>query len=561
MQKNKIFFSVFLYLILSSVLFSFSFPGFVFESGFPLFAWFCFTPLFFALHRMEFEFSFLYGFFYGLVSYSLLVYWLYKYSPFVFFLAVFFYAICYGLLFIFLKLPLFVFHKTSWIIQCLILLSFEYLKTLGFLGFSYGVSGYTQYKCTPLIKIADITGVYGVSCLVIFSSGICFSILRFLYLNHDLKRRIRYESHNSNYTPVQFEIELAGLKERAGFRVFVISAAVFLFVLIIVFAYGVFSRSDVSSYDSVEICAVQHNENPREDGVNVYAENITLLTRLTDDALSLYPETKIVVWPETSVTPSIMYQFYNGKDSRRISIVNSLLKYFDARNCTFVIGNYHRDINAEKMEPKDFNSALVFTPGKNVLPPKPEMYFKQKLVPLSEEFPFENHFIKVKEIMINLGASFWNKGSESKIFESSGLKFSTPICFEDTFPHICRDMARKGSLCFINLTNDSWGESIACQNQHLSMAVFRSVENKVPTVRSATSGQTCVIYPDGKIMKEAVPFSASFIVSSVPLMPSSKGTFYTRFGDLFAYVILLLTGVLLIIAGIKGIIKLWQNRY
>ncbi|MCQ2586030.1 MAG: apolipoprotein N-acyltransferase [Treponema sp.] len=561
MQKNKRFFSVFLYLILSSVLFSFSFPGFVFESGFPLFAWFCFIPLFFALERMETEFSFLYGFFFGLVSYSFLVYWLYKYSPFIFFLAVVFYAICYGILFMFLKLPLLVFQKTGWIIQCLILISFEYIKTLGFLGFSYGVTGYTQYKCTPLIKIADITGVYGVSFLVIFCSGICFSIFRFIFLNHDLKRRIRYESHNSNYTPVQFEIELAGLKERAGFRVFVISAAVFLFVLIIVFAYGVFSRSDVSSYDSVEICAVQHNENPREDGVNIYAENITLLTRLTDDALSLYPETKIVVWPETAVTPSIMYQFYNGKDSRRISIVNSLLKYFDARNCTFVIGNYHREEDTGNRETKDFNSALVFTPGKNVLPPEPEMYFKQKLVPLSEEFPFENHFLNLKQIMINLGASFWCKGNESKIFESSGLKFSIPICFEDTFPHVCRDMAQKGSLCFINLTNDSWGESIACQNQHLSMAVFRSVENNVPTVRSATSGQTCVIYPDGKIMKEAAPFSASFIVHQVPLMPSSKGTFYTRFGDVFAYVILSVTGVLLIITVIKGIINLWQNRY
>jgi len=560
MQKSKNIVLVFFLLLFSSVLFSLSFPGFVFKSGCSVFGWFCFVPLFFALQRLSLKKAFFWGFFYGLISYSLLVYWLYKYSPLVFIMAVVFYAFLYGLLFILLKLPLFAFEKAGWILQCLILISFEFIKTKGFLGFSYGITGYSQYKCLPLIKIADLTGVYGISALVIFCSGICYSGLRYICLEHEIKRRKKYESHNSSYNPLKFEIEMADLKEKAGFKVFLISSSVFLLLLFSVFLYGFMSRIDVSSLEKVRVCAVQHNENSREDGVNVYAENISDLTQLTDEAFSLYPEIDIVVWPETAVTPSIMYQYYYGKDTRRISIVKSLLQYIENRDSTFVIGNYHAE--REGFDGKrDFNSALVFESGKNVIPPEPGKYFKQHLVPLSEEFPFENHFLKFKEMMIKIGGDFWCKGKESKVFESKGLKFSTPICFEDSFPDICREMTNLGSRCFMNLTNDSWGESLACQKQHLSMAVFRSVENRVPTVRSSTSGQTCVIYPDGKVIKEAAPFCKAFVVADVPVMEGMKETFYTRYGDLFAFAVLGITGLLLIIGCVKGIIKSWQNRY
>ncbi len=43
----------------------------------------------------------------------------------------------------------------------------EYIKTYAFTGFSWGSLGYSQFKNLNLIQIADLTGVYGVSFIIV----------------------------------------------------------------------------------------------------------------------------------------------------------------------------------------------------------------------------------------------------------------------------------------------------------------------------------------------------------------------------------------------------------
>lgn len=534
-------FKIFILLFISSLLFSLSFPGFVFVNGAGIFAWFCFVPLFFALDRMKLEFSFVWGFIYGVLSYGLLVWWLYNYSLWIFILALVFYGFVNGILFVVLKLPSYGSPETAFITRTFILTSYEFIKTLGFFGFSYGVTGYTQWKNLPIMQISAFTGVYGVSFLLISCSSVIYSILNAFFEYKKLKKKIIVQNINRVwYAPS-------------------VASGVFVVLVLSSLIYGIVSLKKNQDTENIQILSVQHNENPYEDGVDVYANNITRLTRLTDEGLSLYPETKIVLWPETAVTPSIMYQYYNGKDSRRISIVTKLLEYMEGHDCAFVTGNFHAVPKDGTNVTDDYNAALVFVPKENVLPPKPGMYFKQRLVPLSEEFPFDDHFENLKNLMQNLGANFWCKGTENTVFSLDGFQFSTPICYEDTFPNICRGMVKNGSRCFMNLTNDSWGKSEACQNQHLSMAVFRSCENRVPTVRSATSGQSAVIDVKGRIIKEAPSFTGTFIAGEVPVIKDYHGTFYNKYGETFSYVVLFFSICLLLIDCIKGIIHLWQK--
>lgn len=560
-MKTKSFscLKIFLLLTLSAIFFSFSFPSFISYRGFGFLAWFCLVPLFLVIDKIKFKFSFLAGIFYGAMSYGFLVYWLNNYSFWLFFLILVLYAVLYGILFIFLKGINLVYGFKGWPVQCLVYLVFEFLKTKGFLGFSYGVLGYTQWKFIPLIQISRFTGVYGISALVVFSSGIIFYLVNVILLRMDVRKRLRFESHNTDFTPVKFEIELSEIKRKAGFKMFFISCFIFLSVYSAILLYG-FSNSNVlTASENKKVCAVQHNENPLISGVNIYADNISRLCSLTDEALSLYPDIDIVVWPETSVTPSILYQYENGKDPARITIVKNLLQYIDSKKCDFVIGNFHL-VKNESEETFDYNSALLFHPGKNVIPPSPDFYNKMHLVPLSEDFPFEKKFSFLKKYLETKGASFWCKGDIYKVFESGNFKFSTPICFEDTFPDLCRRFCLEGAVGFVNLTNDAWALSSAAQYQHLSMAVFRSVENQVPSVRSATSGQTCIIQNNGSISKMAGSFCPSFAVSEIPILSSNYKTFYTQNGDIYTYLVICITVVLLIIGGIKGIINLWQNR-
>jgi apolipoprotein N-acyltransferase len=65
--------------------------------------------------------------------------------------------------------------------------------------------------------------------------------------------------------------------------------------------------------------------------------------------------------------------------------------------------------------------------------------------------------------------------------------------------------------------------------QHLSMAVFRSVENRRSMTRSTASGQTCAVAPDGKILAMAEAFTEAALTVSVPVV--TERTFYTKHGD------------------------------
>ena len=154
----------------------------------------------------------------------------------------------------------------------------------------------------------------------------------------------------------------------------------------------------------------------------------------------------------------------------------------------------------------------------------------------------------------------WEKGDEYTVFDYRGLKFSTPICFEDTFTTICRKMVLNGSRCFINLSNDSWSKSTVCQKQHLAMAVFRSVENSVPSVRSTASGVTCIISPQGKIEKAAPEFCQAFIIGQLPLVEDDTENFYTRTGDWVGLALALLTSFILIMQTFVVIIKKIKNH-
>ena len=116
-------------------------------------------------------------------------------------------------------------------------------------------------------------------------------------------------------------------------------------------------------------------------------------------------------------------------------------------------------------------------------------------------------------------------------------------------------MVLNGSRCFINLSNDSWSNSSACQKQHLAMAVFRSVENRVPTVRSTASGVTCIISPYGKIQKSAPEFCEAYVIGKVPVIKNEELTLFSKVGDVAGMAEVVLSVFILIMQSIIVIIK------
>ena len=165
-------------------------------------------------------------------------------------------------------------------------------------------------------------------------------------------------------------------------------------------------------------------------------------------------------------------------------------------------------------------------------------------MPFTEHFPFEKQFPFIYRALKNADTHFWEKGGEATVFSGPGFTFATPICFEDTFGYLSRNFVRRGADLLVNLSNDAWSKSLSAQNQHLSMAVFRAVENRRSMVRSTASGQTCAVDPAGRVIALAPPFREAWITVAIPIV--KEDTVYTRYGDFLAIGFVAVAGFLLL---------------
>ena len=528
-------------LLIAAILFAASFPNLLFTNGLPLLAWIAYVPVFWAVRRFGFGASFFWGALYGYTAYGLFNYWLSVFHPLAGLIVGSIYLVYLALLFPLLHIAVIVFPRKAYIAQWLLWMAFEYLRTQGFLGYSYGITGYSQWHLLPVIQIADTTGVWGVSALVVFPSAWLAAALS----TNDTSREGSF-----------FRGLFSSVK--AFFKREWVSALVWAVLLVCTLAYGFASRIDYSNVRNIKVALIQHNTDPWApskaptvvQAFQEYRNDFRILRRLSDEALVAHPDTDLVVWSETAFVPRIYWHSNYRDDPDSWELVKELLDYLAKQNVPFVIGNddARKDpaINPWSDNRVDYNAVMLYEGGQ-----LRKQYRKLHLVPFTEHFPYEKQLPLIYRALENADTHFWEKGSEATVFDTRGVKFSTPICFEDTFGYLSRDFVRNGADLIVNLSNDAWSKSLPAQMQHLSMAVFRAVENRRSLVRSTASGQTCAVDPNGKILAMAPPFEEAWLCAEVPVV--NPATLYTRYGDylgLFftiAAIFLLISGAFLYI--------------
>jgi apolipoprotein N-acyltransferase len=522
---------VFLHLaavLCASLLFAGSFPNLLFENGLPLLAWFAYVPLFWLLRRVGLGASVFWGALYGYAAYGLFNYWLSVFHPLAGLIVGLIYLVYFAFIFPLLKLALILFPRRGYVLQWLIWLAYEYLRTQGFLGYPYGIAGYSQWNLLPLIQIADIFGVWGVSALVLFPSAYIAAALG------------------------------AARPSRAALGAFLrrerLPGLLWLCALAGTLVYGFAAPLDYREAPTVRLALVQHNTDPWRGGIEEYRRNYEVLKRLSLEALAAEPKPDLVVWSETAFVPRIYWHTTYRDDPPYWNLVKELLDFLRAQEVPFVIGNDDArkdpDINPDPLDDYrvDYNAVMLFDRGEIR-----GLYRKLHLVPFTEHFPYEKQLPWVYRALKNADTHFWEKGKEATVFESRGVKFSSPICFEDTFGYLSRDFVRNGAELIVNLSNDAWSASLPAQMQHLSMAVFRAVENRRSMARSTASGQTCGIDPNGKILAMAAPFTEAQLSLDLPIV--TPDTLYTKYGDLWARLFVAAALIVLLAGAGRRIIK------
>ncbi|AIW88466.1 MULTISPECIES: apolipoprotein N-acyltransferase [unclassified Treponema] len=524
-------------LVSSSALFAFSQPGFLISTGLPFLAYIIFIPLFILVRRISLPSSFLWGGIYGVLNYCIFSYWLWGFHPLAMYIVALEYFFYYMLTVPLLKLADICFPRYGFIVQWLIWIGYEYVKTLGFLGFSYGLVGYSQWQFIPLIQIASVFGVWGVSALVCFPSAWIAAGIK-PYCTESLRNWLR------------------------GFRVFAyqerIPALIWCLCVIAALIYGVSIQQDYKDLPTARIALIQPNSDPWVGGVESYKRDFKTLKKLSDQAITDNPDLALVVWPETAFIPRIDWHYRYREDRNTFELVHELLAYLDTRPVPFLIGNDDavKTVTDAGVEDRfDYNAALLFRPQENVLPPQPDRYQKMHLVPFTEHFPYKKTFPAIYEALVANDTHFWEKGTDPTVFSVNGLDFSVPICFEDTFGYITRRFARHGAKLFVNMSNDAWAKSVACQYQHLSMSVFRAVETRLPMVRATASGQTAAIDPHGHITAMMQPFIEGYLCVDVPAFTTNSNTWYVLWGDILGLAAAIAAVCLLIIGSVRTILN------
>jgi apolipoprotein N-acyltransferase len=520
-------------LLLGALLFALGFPNFIADWGYAPFAWISLIPVVILVRRIPWWASPLWGAFYGYITYALFNFWLATFNPVSFVLVPTIYAGWFFMVFPLLKLADGAFRRYGWLAQAVIWVAFDVTRTKGFIGYAYGVIGYSQYGWRSLISIADIFGVMGVSFLVVIPSFLIGSYLL-----------------ESGFASVQ-----NGLKPADGWkkpsRHLIVSGGVWVALMLAANIYGIASKVDYSGEKNWRPALVQHNVNTWLSGIDAWRTALDALIEESEKALEEEPDA--VIWSETAFVPAIEWHLKYRRDRDRVELINKLFNFLNKQNVPVILGN--NDAIQDAGRRIEYNAALLFK-GDQIV----DKYRKIHLVPFSEHFPYAKTFPRLMEYIQSQGTPLYNKGDEYSVFnlgEWGGPDVSPLICFEDTFGYLARNFVREGAEVLVNVTNDSWSPEPACAIQHQNMAIFRAVENRRSLVRATTSGLTCVIDPNGKTIAKLDPFTQDYLIADVPVY-TGRTTIYTRFGDWFEKLLLIIAipmlaagAVLQIMRGVK----------
>jgi apolipoprotein N-acyltransferase len=500
----------FLLSLLSAILLVLLFPKYNLE---PL-AWFALVPLLYALDGKSLLQGFVLGFITGFLSFIGIIYWIvfamHTYGNVPFMLSILILLLLVGYLSLFVGTFAFLSRfLLQWFGPHVIMLtpflwvSLEYLRSFLLTGFPWANLGHSQYLNLPFIQIADITGVYGLSFVILLVN------VTFHWILHQWSRKI-------------FPI-----------REVVITLLIFLGFLI--YGYVRMSTLDrkMSSQTPLDIGLVQGNiDQSIKWDESFQRKTLDIYENLSFKVAERKPD--LIIWPETA-TP---FFFQAAKEYQ--PFILDIPKKTDA---FLLFGT--PSFKLERGKVNHYNSAYLVSPSGDIS----GRYDKIHLVPFGEYVPLSDLLFFIGSLGEGIGN--FKSGKEFTLLSLPQGKFGVLICFEIIFPELSRRFVKNGADFLVTITNDAWFGTSSAPYQHLSIATFRAIENRVFIARAANTGISAFIDPKGRIVQQGRLFEEEAMNGTIRLM--KERTFYTQYGDVFAWICSVFTIVLVGYA-------LFQNR-
>jgi len=360
----------------------------------------------------------------------------------------------------------------------------EILRCSGVLGFPWGVLGGSQWAFLDWIQVASTGGVHLLSFLLV----------------------------TINATLV------AALLDRGRRRLAWLAVSLLLVVIPLVYGRGERKEWDAAlpTFPSVSVALIQPNTGYDKWDAGRRTEIITGLVQSSLEAARVTNDSTLLIWPETA-TPTML-----RIDGPNMALVRSV---GDLTGRALFTGFPDREMDwpaetggATRL--RYYNSAGLFLPGLGLVERTP----KARLVPFAEWLPIPGLN------KVNFGQSNFTPAESLHVFQGWREPFGVLICIESIFPAQGRALVVKGARFLVNVTNDQWFGNSGAPWQHLTMAVFRSIETRTGMARAANTGVSCIIDPVGRIRHATPLFAPALVVGQVVLGPAVP-TLYVRHGD------------------------------
>ncbi len=334
----------------------------------------------------------------------------------------------------------------------------EWVRSWIFTGFPWLFLGYSQMN-SPLKGYAPLVGVYGVSLLILFSSGLL------------IQTGIHLKQKN------------------------VKKAAYYFFVLLVIWAAGACLTLKTWTRpfgNPVKVSLVQGNIPQQMKWSADYVQStLDTYTKLTEP----HWDSNIIIWPESAITIPLQNaeDFLNGMDATA-----------KAHQTTFITG-----VPVHVPDTQSYYNAII------TLGTDKSYYLKRRLVPFGEYTPFYEWLGKLLDILKIPMSDFIPATEKSAPLVANNIKIAAFICYEIAFPEMAL-LERNDSInLFLTVSNDAWfGRSIA-QAQHLEMAQMRAAENGRPVLFVSNNGITAIINAQGNIKIAAPPYVPYVLTDTV----------------------------------------------
>ncbi|MBM4044759.1 MAG: apolipoprotein N-acyltransferase, partial [Planctomycetes bacterium] len=338
----------------------------------------------------------------------------------------------------------------------------EYVRSFLMTGFPWLFLGHTQYRFLPLIQVADIAGVYGLSFLIVLTN-LCLA---------------------------------AAWRERrnVGRLVAALAGPAVLIAACLVYGHARLSKLSVTEGPLVGI--VQGNI-PQEVKEQMDPEELkrSLAKHVELSKTFAGAHVDMLIWPETMV-PGVLNlppEYRREIDVLSLKAVDDLARMTKTHLLLGGIAVELRPTLTNRLDQRNFNSAYFYSPSGELL----GRYDKLHLVPFGEYTPLKRYFPFLSKLVpYEVGLS---AGTDWTLFRLDSWQFGVLICYEDTVAPLAREFRRRGASFMVNVTNDGWFRDSAELEQHLAISAFRCIENRIGLVRAANTGISSFLSPTGQI--------------------------------------------------------------